>query len=78
MSALGELVGELDRHGVMVQSHFIYGFPTVDEPLLAAGDGADRTPIRTVVFLPYSNKERVAASRLPQIPLASMLTAIAR
>jgi tRNA A37 methylthiotransferase MiaB len=70
---IGEIVRELDRCDVLVQSHFIYGFPTetVEELLNATADLMS-FPFGQVIFIPYSNKERVAASRMPQIPPENM------
>jgi len=71
---IGELVDELDRYDVMVQSHFIYGFPTETmEELSEAVAALTLRRFGQVIFLPYSNKERVTAARLPQIPLETML-----
>ncbi len=70
---IGEIVCELDRCAILVQSHFIYGFPTETlEELLSAAAALISFPFGQVKFIPYSNKERVAAFRMPQIPLDSM------
>jgi threonylcarbamoyladenosine tRNA methylthiotransferase MtaB len=70
---IGEIVRELHRFGVLVQSHFIYGFPTetIDD-LLGAAAELMTYPFGQVKFIPYSNKERVAAARMPQISLTGM------
>jgi threonylcarbamoyladenosine tRNA methylthiotransferase MtaB len=71
---IGEIVSELDRLGILVQSHFIYGFPTetVDELIEATSD-VIALPFGQIIFIPYSNKERVPAYRMEQIPFEGMV-----